>query len=191
MQASTEKMCPQCKTRKQKTEFYKVGRWLSGWCKECLIKLSKERVMDGRNKESRAKYRESHPKPHKERTVRTVIEKPEKIYTRARPMALKLSPLQRLTADTYDNLKKRCLYKGMEFDITKEFLIDIFTEFCNNNYHIFGNKNPFRPSLDRLDNSKGYVRDNVQVIWLIENYCKNSFTDEDVLEFCKRKLNLL
>ena len=45
-------------------------------------------------------------------------------------------------------------------------------------------KNPYQASLDRIDNSKGYVEDNVRFVALIYNYAKNTFSDEDVLNFC-------
>ena len=34
-------------------------------------------------------------------------------------------------------------------------------------------------------------KENVIVCWQIENYCKNSFSEDDVIEFCKRKLGLI
>jgi len=43
--------------------------------------------------------------------------------------------------------------------------------------------NPYAPSVDRIDNSKGYTLDNIQVVCSIYNYCKNQFSDEDVSNF--------
>ena len=40
-------------------------------------------------------------------------------------------------------------------------------------------------SLDRIDNSKGYVKGNVQFVSVMANYAKNSFPDKDLLLFCK------
>lgn len=42
-----------------------------------------------------------------------------------------------------------------------------------------------RASLDRIDSSKGYIKDNVRFIAVIANYCKNSFSDDEVKLFCK------
>jgi hypothetical protein len=39
-------------------------------------------------------------------------------------------------------------------------------------------------SLDRIDNNKGYEKNNVRFVALIANYCRNNFTDEQVKEFC-------
>lgn len=44
---------------------------------------------------------------------------------------------------------------------------------------------PNQASLDRIDSNKGYVQGNVRYIALIANLCKWSFTDEQVIEFCK------
>lgn len=44
---------------------------------------------------------------------------------------------------------------------------------------------PHNASLDRIDNSKGYVRGNIRFVALIANYARNAFTDEDVVSFAK------
>lgn len=44
-------------------------------------------------------------------------------------------------------------------------------------------KNPFNPSPDRKDNSKGYTKDNVQWVVFIYNTMRNNFSDEDVRLF--------
>lgn len=38
-------------------------------------------------------------------------------------------------------------------------------------------------SLDRIDNSKGYVEGNVRFVALITNFARNQFTDEEVIKF--------
>lgn len=45
--------------------------------------------------------------------------------------------------------------------------------------------NPKQASLDRIDSNKGYIKGNIRFIALIANYCKNNFSDEDVINFCK------
>ena len=43
----------------------------------------------------------------------------------------------------------------------------------------------YRASIDRLDNSKGYVIGNIRFISVIANYCRNTFTDDQVRLFCE------
>jgi hypothetical protein len=43
---------------------------------------------------------------------------------------------------------------------------------------------PNQASIDRIDNSKGYVKENIRFVALIANYCRNNFTDQQVLDFC-------
>lgn len=48
-----------------------------------------------------------------------------------------------------------------------------------------GGNNPRNASLDRIDNDKGYVEGNVRFVSLIANMARQTFTDEQVVEFCK------
>lgn len=41
---------------------------------------------------------------------------------------------------------------------------------------------PFRASLDRIDNTKGYLKNNVQVVCRIFNHCKWNWNTEDILQ---------
>lgn len=48
-------------------------------------------------------------------------------------------------------------------------------------------KNPLSStsaSLDRIDNSKGYLQGNVRFIAVIANYARNNFPDQAVFDFC-------
>lgn len=45
---------------------------------------------------------------------------------------------------------------------------------------------PYSASLDRIDNTKGYIRDNIRFVALIFNYARNTFSDEQVLQFCRQ-----
>jgi hypothetical protein len=45
--------------------------------------------------------------------------------------------------------------------------------------------NPYKPSLDRIDSSIGYVKGNVQFVCYIANMAKQSWLDETLIEFCK------
>lgn len=46
--------------------------------------------------------------------------------------------------------------------------------------------NPWKPSLDRIDSSKGYIKGNVRFICYIANMCKQDWPDEVLIEFCNK-----
>lgn len=46
-------------------------------------------------------------------------------------------------------------------------------------------KNPRNASIDRIDNSIGYMQGNVRFVAVMANLARQDFTDEQVIEFCK------
>lgn len=47
-------------------------------------------------------------------------------------------------------------------------------------------KSPYQASLDRIDNSKGYIKSNVRFVCLMYNYARNNFSDEETIQFFRR-----
>ena len=45
-------------------------------------------------------------------------------------------------------------------------------------------KTPNRASVDRIDSSRGYEKDNIQIVSMIYQFAKNSWSDADVKHFC-------
>lgn len=82
--------------------------------------------------------------------------------------------------------KQRAIAKGREHTITIEDLKEIYPE--DNKCPVFGfelewNSAGFRetsPSIDRIDSSKGYTRDNVQILSWKANRLKSYATVEDL-----------
>jgi|694.fasta_scaffold08789_13 hypothetical protein len=52
-------------------------------------------------------------------------------------------------------------------------------------------KNPYSASIDRIDNTKGYIEGNIRFVALIYNYARNTFSDDEVMDFCKNVWNRL
>jgi hypothetical protein len=85
--------------------------------------------------------------------------------------------------------KTRARERGIDFSITLEDVV--IPEFCPT----LGIKlkvhkgrsggNPESPALDRIDNSKGYVKGNVMVMSHLANMMKSSATTEQLLLFAK------
>lgn len=74
----------------------------------------------------------------------------------------------------YDKIKNGyCEVTGIKFDLESETRSSVHA------------KNPWVPSLDRIDSSKPYLKDNVQLVIFMYNVCKSEFSHEDVIKFCQ------
>lgn len=86
--------------------------------------------------------------------------------------------------------KQRAIKYGYEFNIEESDII--IPEICPilEVPIVLGSKGNYEytPSLDRIDNSKGYVKGNIQVISKKANSMKNSATIEELKCFCKNIL---
>ena len=92
----------------------------------------------------------------------------------------------------YTALKARSQAKKYEFDLTADYiqgLFDACNGFCQQTGLPFdmnlgtkgkGNRNPFRPSVDRIDSNRGYVKDNVRIVLSIVNTMKADWPDDIV-----------
>ncbi len=92
--------------------------------------------------------------------------------------------------DSSRNSAKRC---GREFDIDVDYILELY-EKQNQKCYWFGiklepstvSKYPAKPSIDRLDNNKGYVKGNVVISCMAANYGRNSCDAEVFESFCKQ-----
>lgn len=60
----------------------------------------------------------------------------------------------------------KCLQTGISFDFTQG-----------------EGRRPFGPTIDRIDNTRGYEPGNIQLVCNLYNYCKNEHTTDDVFTF--------
>jgi hypothetical protein len=87
----------------------------------------------------------------------------------------------------WQNIRERVKKKGG--DIDRFFLYDLYLktggtcQVTGIPFRIDANRtrDPFYPSLDRIDSSVGYYKDNVQFVCTIYNIAKQEWTHEDVL----------
>jgi len=88
--------------------------------------------------------------------------------------------------------KTRAKLKGHEFNLVLEDIkIPLRCPIMNEVLEwIPDGFNPYAPSIDRIDSSKGYTKDNIQVISAIANRMKWNATKEQLLTFCKGVLAL-
>lgn len=67
--------------------------------------------------------------------------------------------------------------KGLRWEATG---IDLVLE-----YEEDRTRSPFRPSIDRIDNSKGYTKDNCRIVCFMFNIAKGENTDAEVFSMAK------
>lgn len=97
--------------------------------------------------------------------------------------------------------KNSWIKRNLTCDITPEYLEDIWHNqngiciitgkkmILPKNTQGWSSVNPYNASLDRIDNSKGYIKGNVRFISYMANTARGIYTDEQLIEFCKTVAN--
>jgi len=91
----------------------------------------------------------------------------------------------------FNTAKRTCDNRGLSFNITSEDVEQLLNigrcmksglkiDMGPNN----GKTNPFGPSLDRIDNARGYEKDNIQIVCFMFNAGKNHNLELDFLAMC-------
>ena len=126
-------------------------------------------------------------KKYKREYMRSYRSKPEN-KERLRQQALSYSRKRDVTiAGKLRRVKERSKKINVEFNLTKEYLESIYpTDGMCPLLNIALNwhsppRHDSTPSLDRIDNSKGYIKGNVQWVSWRANRCKNDATPDELL----------
>lgn len=91
-----------------------------------------------------------------------------------------------------NRVRARCIKKNRQSDLDLEYLSQIWetqkgvcplTKVELDNSSLI---NIYTASLDRINSNEWYVKGNVRFISLMANYAKHNFSDEQLIEFCKR-----
>lgn len=100
----------------------------------------------------------------------------------------------KLSAQYFQSIKCRAKQKELEFNVTLEYLWNLFLQ-QNEKCVLSGVKltiaesqrtnEEMTASLDRIDSSKGYIEENVQWIHKDINTMKNTFSEEQFIEWCQ------
>lgn len=91
--------------------------------------------------------------------------------------------------------KKRAKKHKWDFDLDRDYLVKLWKKqkgkCAITKVHLTGkpgtrqNKNPYRASLDRINNSKGYIKGNVRWVSHWYNNAKSTWTDKVFEDFVK------
>ena len=92
------------------------------------------------------------------------------------------------------DMKKKCKKRNLEFNITENEIFEILEK---QNFKcalsgvniIFGetatnHKKNTTASIDRIDNSKGYTKENIQIVHKIINIMRNKFEIHEYINWC-------
>lgn len=168
-----ERKCNHCQKIKSADYFAKNPRYIGGlhtWCKECSNLTRREKnyhIQSNLNK--REKIR-SDPE------YRNYINEQKRLNGRLNFKSTMLS-----------NARKRAISKNLEFDL--EIADIIIPDLCPILKVPFiigqGKDYEFTPSIDRIDNSKGYTKNNIQIITKKANSMKNSALKEELILFAE------
>lgn len=159
------KICTKCKIEKDETEFYKDKRRVSGLrseCKSCSLEDNSNR--EHRYLGTRKEYRDNN-KDKIKKIHRTY-------YINNREQILKTNSYYRTSLNykfiSYKNGAKR---RGLEWQLTKEDFEEYWNKncfYCNNEISTIG--------IDRIDSTKGYVKDNIKPCCSLCNTIKLDLT---------------
>lgn len=103
-------------------------------------------------------------------------------------------PAYRSSVNLFYSSRTRAASKSLDHDLTLEYILaQVRKGFCARTGVAFksggsdySDRNPDTPSIDRIDPTKGYTKDNVQFVTWHYNQAKGRFSDEEVLDLCKR-----
>lgn len=192
------KTCTQCCDIKSFDNFYVCGKNKLGEprytpkCRDCTnqerkIKRSSDLDLQNKEKEYAKQYREK---------CKVLGKQPnKKVYSPTRHIKNYSSILGRARAMLKS--AKRREYKGSDFNLDLEFILDKLTiGVCEVTGIPFNYDKPngitcnkFSPSLDRVDNNTGYIKSNVQVVIWQYNLMKGQISDNELLEICQAVVN--
>ena len=182
------KKCEECNKEKDLSKFYKYGTRKDGTiryynkCKDCV--LAHNRKMYNENEEYRnnqkinsKKLRDNNP-DYRERNKN----RGEAFYASVKGRAMNLFKSAQRRADKFEDFdldldfilskvqQGHCEVTGIKFDFDK-----------SSNY----NKNPYAPSIDRIDSKIGYIKSNVRIVIWQYNLMKGELLDAELFSLCK------
>lgn len=161
-------------TEKQKLASKK---WYLNHKEEIQVKRKGTRTEEGK------RYYEKNKERIKEKQREWALNNPDKVK----------ASLQRYRDSNRElrllwNVRSRAIKRGLDFNLEKsDIIIPTLCPYLNVPL-IYKDKN-FTPSIDRIDNTQGYTKGNIEVISLLANKMKNIATKEQLIAFSKSILH--
>lgn len=174
------KLCGKCKQLKHASEFYPLRNGLHPDCKECTKAYNRNRYAGkpGEIQRAREKERRQVDADYRANNIRNG----RKFYTSPAGRARTLwSGARRRAAERGEvfGLQLSTVEAWMQLGICPvtgyRFILDSDGD---------RSKNPFAPSLDRIDTSKPYTDTNARLVIWAYNMFKAQMTDEQCFEIC-------
>lgn len=169
------KLCTLC----NKVEIEK-----GSWCRECTKNYN--RLYRQSHKKKLAKmnhrWRKKHSNEYKNMKYAYYTSKPGRVVElyraakrRAKEKGISFSLTTNLIEQMWNEQNNKCALTGIDFQIPQE--------------RTGGKARPFAPSIDRIDCSKGYTRDNVRLVCVAVNYALNEFGEVVFRQIAQAYLN--
>lgn len=172
------KTCTKCQIEKEFKFFSKDKTHADGYrsnCKSCISSYMKEYFVENRE-EITDKRHQRYIENREEELTKGKVRRTRNghIWNENRKRKHEKDPLSNIVSCASRRAKK----KGMEFDLKKEDLS--IPEFCPvlgiKLYTSRGRPTANSPTIDRIDNSRGYTKDNVIIVSYKANTIKNNST---------------
>lgn len=181
-------ICSQCKQLKNETDFYGRGDGSTkkkSRCKSC-DNAAKHQYYLKNNTKIRKKIRKWY-KNNKNKIKTTQ----QKYNNTPKGRAVKLLKAAQSRAVKYNyefKIDTKYILSMWEEQDSKCALTKIPFEMENKTQY---NSNPYGPSIDRIDSSKGYIPGNVRLVCTAVNYALNEFGEQTFEKICRAYLNTI
>lgn len=176
MNSVTVKKCIGCDQVKLAASFGKCGRYLQSRCRDC------RRTYRQFNAESIKRQRHQHYINNKDKANAQC-----KAYRQSDNYKKYTKSLRRWASSMYNS----CKLRKCGASITTNDIIQLFSQqkgLCAITHRPMLLEteawHPHRPSIDRIDNSKGYHKDNIRLVWLFVQVARCKWTDQQLIECC-------
>lgn len=195
MNETKEQTCWICKTPKPLTSeyYYKDSCQKKGFqkaCKECQKARNLKYHAEHREyfkQKGKEKYKKEDNPARYQKTKANFLKRKDEWYKsirgrlydllssardRAKKRNLPIDIDLEFLLELYEKQNKLCAITGMEFELKR-------TESKKERY------TPFGPSIDKIDHTKGYTKDNVRLVCVMVNLSLNTFGDECFDKMCE------